>query len=182
MRIHAASASASVTRTLEAVIAASGHDCAPSTDAELILIDGLHPPALTSAAVPHLTLGNDVLPCPLHPQHLMRLLRHRTAHASLALDHGWTLDLTARALTHAAMPPITLTEKESALLCALKRGAPTAIARETLLAQVWGITHEIDTHTLETHIYRLRSKLGACTPCPCDIETIGGAYRIVEAT
>jgi DNA-binding response OmpR family regulator len=37
---------------------------------------------------------------------------------------------------------------------------------------------DVETHTLETHIYRLRSKLDALTPKPCDIITLDGAYQL----
>jgi DNA-binding response OmpR family regulator len=51
-----------------------------------------------------------------------------------------------------------LTEKESALLARLCE-AEGKLTREDLLASVWGYDSEIDTHTLETHIYKLRRKL-----------------------
>jgi len=53
---------------------------------------------------------------------------------------------------------IRLTEKESQLLNALAQNE-TALDRESLLAAVWGYDNQIDTHTLETHIYQLRRKL-----------------------
>jgi two-component SAPR family response regulator len=54
---------------------------------------------------------------------------------------------------------ITLTEKETELLQCLLAKAGQAIARDTLLKTVWGYNDDIATHTLETHIYRLRGKL-----------------------
>lgn len=73
---------------------------------------------------------------------------------------------------------IKLTEKESGLLeylCA----AETPVPREELLAAIWGYDVTIDTHTLETHIYRLRRKL---MPPDMDGEdvfvTTGGGYAI----
>jgi DNA-binding response OmpR family regulator len=47
---------------------------------------------------------------------------------------------------------------------------------------VWGITAPIDTHTLETHIYRLRSKLATLAQPFPDIITIDGAYRLAYHT
>ena len=37
---------------------------------------------------------------------------------------------------------------------------------------------DIETHTLETHIYRLRHKLAELTPKPCDIVTVDSAYQL----
>lgn len=53
---------------------------------------------------------------------------------------------------------IRLTDKEAAILRHLHRKGATA--REALLTEIWGYNAGIDTHTLETHIYRLRQKLG----------------------
>ena len=53
---------------------------------------------------------------------------------------------------------VTLTDKESALLDLLRR-ADAPVPKETLLRDVWGYNDAVATHTLETHIYRLRQKL-----------------------
>lgn len=53
---------------------------------------------------------------------------------------------------------IRLTEKETALLEQLGH-SNAAVTRENLLATIWGYSDQIDTHTLETHIYQLRRKL-----------------------
>jgi hypothetical protein len=54
---------------------------------------------------------------------------------------------------------IRLTEKETALLEYLAQSS-APVGREELLASVWGYDARIDTHTLETHIYQLRRKIG----------------------
>ena len=54
---------------------------------------------------------------------------------------------------------IRLTEKESAILKFLYRSGPTPVARQVLLNEVWGYNASVTTHTLETHIYRLRQKI-----------------------
>lgn len=54
---------------------------------------------------------------------------------------------------------IELTDKESALLHCLYHNRQDWLARETLLQAVWGYGGGMDTHTLETHLYRLRGKL-----------------------
>jgi len=54
---------------------------------------------------------------------------------------------------------IRLTEKETAILRFLLRAKPKAVGRDVLLREVWGYNAGVDTHTLETHIYRLRQKI-----------------------
>ncbi|MBT5074729.1 MAG: response regulator transcription factor [Kordiimonadaceae bacterium] len=54
---------------------------------------------------------------------------------------------------------IRLTEKETAILKYLKRAEGATISREKMLNEVWGYNSNVTTHTLETHIYRLRQKI-----------------------
>jgi len=55
--------------------------------------------------------------------------------------------------------PIVLTEKEVMILAFLHQSYPTPVGRDKLLNQVWGYADTVETHTLETHIYRLRQKI-----------------------
>lgn len=73
---------------------------------------------------------------------------------------------------------IRLTEKEAHLLSFLMTvGEP--ISREELLAVVWGYDARVDTHTLETHIYRIRRKLGESRNGRDDLFlTEGGGYQL----
>ena len=73
---------------------------------------------------------------------------------------------------------IRLTEKESAILKFLYRAGGKPVPRQTLLNEVWGYNSSVTTHTLETHIYRLRQKI---EPTPNDTRlllTEGGGYRL----
>jgi DNA-binding response OmpR family regulator len=72
---------------------------------------------------------------------------------------------------------VRLTRKEFALLAALARRPGRVATRQHLLDDVWGQQYYGDTRTLDVHIRRLRSKLGACGEC---IETVVGVgYRFV---
>jgi DNA-binding response OmpR family regulator len=73
---------------------------------------------------------------------------------------------------------IRLTEKEAAILRFLYRAA-NPVSRETLLGEVWGYNAGVNTHTLETHIYRLRQKMER-DPANAEIlVTTPGGYRLV---
>ena len=54
---------------------------------------------------------------------------------------------------------LKLTEKETAILRFLYRAGQKVVGRDVLLAEVWGYNANVTTHTLETHIYRLRQKI-----------------------
>lgn len=74
---------------------------------------------------------------------------------------------------------IRLTEKETAILRFLYRAGATPVSRETLLGEVWGYNAGVNTHTLETHIYRLRQKIER-DPANAEIlTTTAGGYRLV---
>jgi DNA-binding response OmpR family regulator len=73
-----------------------------------------------------------------------------------------------------------LTEKEAAILAYLQRGAGRAVPRDELLAQIWGYADAIATHTLETHIYRLRRKLAGDGSAPVpQLVSDGAGYRLI---
>ncbi|MCK8786027.1 response regulator transcription factor [Roseomonas sp. NAR14] len=73
---------------------------------------------------------------------------------------------------------IRLTEKEAAILKYLYRAGGRPVGRQILLNEVWGYNAAVTTHTLETHIYRLRQKI---EPDPSNARlllTEGGGYRL----
>ena len=73
---------------------------------------------------------------------------------------------------------IRLTEKETNILKYLYRAGEKAISREELLAEVWGYNAGVTTHTLETHVYRLRQKI---EPDPANARlllTEAGGYKL----
>jgi DNA-binding response OmpR family regulator len=73
---------------------------------------------------------------------------------------------------------IRLTEKEAAILTFLYRMGERAVPRQELLTEVWGYNPAVTTHTLETHIYRLRRKIEANPAKACLLVTEAGGYRL----
>ncbi|MFC7477514.1 response regulator transcription factor [Dankookia sp. GCM10030260] len=76
---------------------------------------------------------------------------------------------------------VRLTDKECRILKYLLRANGAAVDRTTLLADVWGFNSGVTTHTLETHIYRLRQKMEADPSSPRLLLTDRGAYRLDAA-
>jgi DNA-binding response OmpR family regulator len=74
---------------------------------------------------------------------------------------------------------VRLTEKETAILKYLYRAGDRAIGRDTLLDEVWGYNAGVTTHTLETHVYRLRQKIERDPTRAEILVTEPGGYRLV---
>ncbi|MCB1440271.1 MAG: response regulator transcription factor [Nitratireductor sp.] len=74
---------------------------------------------------------------------------------------------------------IRLTEKETAIMKYLYRAEQKVIGRDELLEQVWGYNSGVTTHTLETHIYRLRQKVERDPSNARLLVTEGGGYKLV---
>ena len=77
---------------------------------------------------------------------------------------------------------IRLTEKEAAILKFLYRAGGRPVPRNVLLNDVWGYNSNVTTHTLETHIYRLRQKI---EPNPAETRillTEAGGYRLEQTS
>ena len=74
---------------------------------------------------------------------------------------------------------IRLTEKETAILKYLFRAGETVIGRDVLLNEVWGYDSGVTTHTLETHVYRLRQKIERDPSNAEILITEPGGYRLI---
>jgi DNA-binding response OmpR family regulator len=85
----------------------------------------------------------------------------------------------AKILLDEAGKKVRLTEKETAIIKFLYRAGEKSVSRETLLADVWGYNAGVSTHTLETHIYRLRQKIERDPGHAEILITEGGGYRLV---
>ncbi len=74
---------------------------------------------------------------------------------------------------------IRLTEKETNILKYLYRAQSGVVARDVLLHEVWGYNAGVTTHTLETHIYRLRQKIEHDPANARLLVTENGGYKLV---
>ncbi|WP_025897334.1 response regulator transcription factor [Sneathiella glossodoripedis] len=73
---------------------------------------------------------------------------------------------------------IRLTEKETSILKYLYRAGQKVVSRDILLNEVWGYNAGVTTHTLETHIYRLRQKIEEDPSSAAILVTETGGYRL----
>lgn len=74
---------------------------------------------------------------------------------------------------------LRLTEKETAILRFLYRAGQQVVSRDVLLREVWGYNSNVTTHTLETHIYRLRQKIEGDPAHAQLLVTEAGGYRLL---
>ncbi|MDO6965016.1 response regulator transcription factor [Rhizobium alvei] len=74
---------------------------------------------------------------------------------------------------------IRLTEKEASIIRYLFRAGQKAVTRDELLEEVWGYNSGVTTHTLETHVYRLRQKIERDPSNAEILVTENGGYKII---
>jgi len=91
----------------------------------------------------------------------------------------YTFRPSAKMLVSADDKKVRLTEKETAILKFLYRAGEQVVTRETLLHEVWGYNAGVTTHTLETHIYRLRQKIETDPSNAELLVTEGGGYKLM---
>jgi DNA-binding response OmpR family regulator len=84
----------------------------------------------------------------------------------------------AKMLLDAKGKKVRLTDKETNILKYLYRAGQKVISREELLTEVWGYNAGVTTHTLETHVYRLRQKIEPDPTDPKILITEAGGYRL----
>jgi len=83
-----------------------------------------------------------------------------------------------KALVQEGAEEIALTDREVDILAYLVRHRLAPVSRDMLLKNVWRYQEGVDTHTLETHIYRLRQKIEASADEPRLLLTVEGGYRL----
>jgi DNA-binding response OmpR family regulator len=128
--------------------------------------------------------ADDFLVRPLRPRELAARIRAQlrvtVGHDESDLKVGV---LTFRPATRVAVhpflsQPVRLTEKEAALLGRLCRAEGRPVSRQTLLREVWGYSPNVSSHTVETHIYRLRRKIEGNSGTPPILLSEEGGYRL----
>ncbi len=91
----------------------------------------------------------------------------------------YTFKPAAKLLIDEREKKIRLTEKETSILKYLYRAGQKVVGRDTLLHEVWGYNAGVTTHTLETHIYRLRQKIERDPSAAEILVTEPGGYKLV---
>lgn len=147
------------------VVMLTGHD----TDADAIM-------GLDSGA-------NDYVTKPFKFPVLLARLRaqlrqHEQSEDAIFQLGPYTFKPAQKTLTDDANKRIRLTEKETNILKFLYRAQSGIVPREVLLNEVWGYSAGVTTHTLETHIYRLRQKIEPNPSHSRLLLTEGGGYRL----
>jgi DNA-binding response OmpR family regulator len=148
------------------IIMLTGHD----TDSDTIL-------GLESGA-------NDYITKPFRFAVLLARIRAQLRQHEASEDAVFTIGpYTFRPSSKLLMNPkgnkVRLTEKETAILRYLYRAGQRPVSREVLLQEVWGYNSGVTTHTLETHIYRLRQKVERDASAPAILVTEGGGYKLM---
>lgn len=126
--------------------------------------------------------ANDYLAKPLRPAELVARLRARLRQHENSMDAvfdlgPWQFYPAKKLLRNAKGVKTWLTEKEVNLLRHLVHLGGYA-SKSSLLADVWGYNPSVSTHTLETHIYRLRQKIEANPHNAQLLVATGGGYRL----
>ncbi|MEZ5852678.1 MAG: response regulator transcription factor [Hyphomicrobiaceae bacterium] len=88
-----------------------------------------------------------------------QLRQHEQSEDAVFTIGPYTFKPAAKMLVDERGGKVRLTEKESSILKFLYRANEKVVTREVLLHEVWGYNAGVTTHTLETHIYRLRQKI-----------------------
>ncbi|MDP2621797.1 MAG: response regulator transcription factor [Hyphomicrobiales bacterium] len=108
-----------------------------------------------------------------------QLRQHEQSEDAVFSIGSYTFRPSAKLLIDAAGRKVRLTEKETAILKYLYRTGEKVVTRDVLLHEVWGYNAGVTTHTLETHIYRLRQKIERDPSSAELLVTEGGGYKLV---
>ncbi len=129
--------------------------------------------------------ANDYITKPFRLNVLLARLRAQLRQHELSEDAvfsigPYTFRPSAKTLADdAKRKKVRLTEKETAILKYLYRAGDKVIGRDVLLNEVWGYNSGVTTHTLETHVYRLRQKIERDPGKAEILVTAPGGYRLV---
>jgi len=107
------------------------------------------------------------------------LRQHEQSEDAIFKVGPYTFKPSAKTLIRDDSKKIRLTEKETAIIKFLYRAGEQVVGRDVLLHDVWGYNAGVTTHTLETHIYRLRQKIERDPSRAEILVTEGGGYKLV---
>ena len=127
--------------------------------------------------------ANDYVTKPLRMRELLacirKQLRQLQASDDARFDFGNLSFVSANKMLHhkGLDKMLSLTEKEAMILKFLYQASPKDVSKQEILGEVWGYRNGVSTHTLETHIYRLRQKI-ACLSDRQLVVTTDRGYRL----
>ncbi len=107
-----------------------------------------------------------------------QLRQHEQSEDAVFQLGPYTFKPSMKLLTTEDQKKIHLTEKETNILKFLYRSSGKTVARDVLLHEVWGYNAGVTTHTLETHIYRLRQKIEPTPGQAQLLTTESGGYKL----
>jgi DNA-binding response OmpR family regulator len=107
-----------------------------------------------------------------------QLRQHELSEDAIFVLGPYTFKPSLKLLVTSDDKKIRLTEKETNILKFLYRSSEDVVPRDILLHEVWGYNAGVTTHTLETHIYRLRQKIEPDPSKARLLVTENGGYRL----
>ena len=107
-----------------------------------------------------------------------QLRQHELSEDAIFVLGPYTFKPSLKLLVTSDDKKIRLTEKETNILKFLYRSTEDVVPRDILLHEVWGYNVGVTTHTLETHIYRLRQKIEPDPGKARLLVTENGGYRL----
>lgn len=128
--------------------------------------------------------ANDYIPKPFRLGVLLARLRahirqHERSDDAVFTIGPYTFQPSAKLLiNNDDNKKVRLTDKEAAILKYLYRAGAQVVSRDVLLDEVWGYNAGVTTHTLETHVYRLRQKIEIDPSNASLLVTEAGGYRL----
>lgn len=149
----------------------------------IIMLTGSDSDAATIAA--RASGATDVVAKPLRLGVLLARIRahihqHERSDDAMVSIGPYSFQPSARMLVNVeTAEKIRLTDKETSILKYLYRAGDQVVSRAVLLDEVWGYNSRVDTHTLETHVYRLRQKIEPDSSRATILVTEAGGYRLV---
>src|SRR6201993_3598644 len=107
-----------------------------------------------------------------------QLRQHEASEDAIFAIGPYTFWPASKLLLNQEGSKLRLTETETSILRHLYRAGERPASRERLLQEVWGYNSGVTTHTLETHIYRLRQKIEKDAAAPAIVVTAAGGYKL----